>query len=215
MPTHFQPKLCSTVLLLLVLAIYSSGCSAPKEGCHQDHGKKQQLAANADHQSSDRKLQAAEQQLAEIELRIGETFKKITSFLENNPIPEPSTAPSDETLRLRQLIIMAERINESLSSLKATHRELSDRLAVGKELTEIEAAKLEQTELGEQILQGELEKVNKQIEKLAKSRKKYVKLMQEYQSLAKELKLAEQERHTVMSEIMMLRETENHAENKP
>jgi capsular exopolysaccharide synthesis family protein len=103
-------------------------------------------------------LRAAQGRRDDAEQRIANITVQITRFLATNPIESLSEGSSEATLRVKQLIVEQERLNQSLNSLQATYAQLLQRQQEGlfdpsdEERAQIEAGR-ELMEIDSQLLQ--------------------------------------------------------------
>jgi hypothetical protein len=110
-------------------------------------------------------LRAAQGRRDSAEQRIATVTVQIRRFLETNPIESISENSSEATLRVRQLIVEQERLNQSLNSLQASYNQLLDRQKEGQfDPSDEERA---QIEAGRELLDIDSQLVRLRVERLA------------------------------------------------
>lgn len=103
-------------------------------------------------------LSAAQGRRDDAVQRIENITVKIKRFLETNSLPSLSEGSSEATLRVKQLIVEQERLNQALNSLQASYNQLLERQQEGRfdpsdeERAQIEAGR-EILEIDSQLLQ--------------------------------------------------------------
>lgn len=86
------------------------------------------LQVNAD---SNQAMRAAQSRRDNAEQRIASSAVQISRFLQTNPIDAIEESSSEATLRVRQLVVEQERLNQSYNTLQATYNQLKQRQEEG------------------------------------------------------------------------------------
>ncbi|MGB1126242.1 MAG: hypothetical protein ACPG4Q_13630, partial [Phycisphaeraceae bacterium] len=110
-------------------------------------------------------LRAAQGRRDSAEQRIATVTVQIRRFLETNPIESISENSSEATLRVRQLIVEQERLNQSLNSLQASYNQLLDRQKEGQ--FDPSDEERSQIEAGRELLDIDSQLVRLRVERLA------------------------------------------------
>lgn len=95
---------------------------------------------------SNQAMRAAQSRRDGAEERIANSTVQISRFLQTNPIDSITESSSEATLRVRQLVVEQERLNQSYNTLQATYNQLKQRQEEGNfEPSDEERARIEAT----------------------------------------------------------------------
>eukprot|EP00752_Nemacystus_decipiens_P013774 g12227.t1 len=95
---------------------------------NEEYMRLNDLKNNAD---SVQAMRAAQGRKENAEQRIASVAVQIRRFLQDNPIDAITEGSSEATLRVKQLIVEQERLNQSLNSLQASYEQLLERQKAG------------------------------------------------------------------------------------